>query len=1130
MRLTEFPSALANRPLRSQRPWWRARRLVFVAIGGVAALVVVAFAIIVGIVLSGPTEVGFVRDRIEAALAGQLGPSYTVSVGRAVVDVDPVLGLVIEVDDVAVADSESTVVARAPQTRLAVDPLSLLRFKVSVTSVEATGTQISLVRSDDGQVYLGNAQTVHAAARQRETPPPNVMPGAADGGFPDLFLAFQILDRGLGPPIDAAVAAGFLRFNLVGGEIAVWDATLLRERRFPDTDINVAVDAATGSLTASTATSGYSGRWTANLERTIDAATGNRYLSGVFSQLSLADLFPGLADEDTLFDADIPLYGRASLAFGADGALQDASVRLDVGAGVFRFGERRETVILDEATVRLKWDIANKVVIVEPSPFFFGETRGVVTGSIRPEGDGESRRYAFSFESDGAILSPRDSNEKPLVADRIGLSGVADMRSRLVTINNFTLATAKGSVSAAGSLGFEGPTPSLAMAASFSPMPASTLKQIWVPFLAPGARRWVMEHILGGDIAEARFEAAIPGGILWNPEQPPMPPEAIKLEAKLTDVSFTTIGDLPAVVKASGNLVLNGATFGIDLEKGEVVTKSGTVAVQAGAFAVDNVFKRGADGLIEIQLSGGAAALGAIANARPIQALEKLKVTPADLSGQADASVSIRLPLAPDITEGDLDWKVTVTGKGLGSKAPIEGRVFTKADVTIVVTPAEVQVNGKANIDGVAADVALTQPIGVDGVSAGPGQQVARLTLDAAARKRLGIGLDGILGGTVGALVSSLGDGQPGQRYDLDLKQARLTVPGVGWSKGIGVPAKVFFDLKPVKDGFFLDNLILQGEGFGLSGTAMLDANHSLVSADIAYFSLRPGDDISLKLKATKSGYAITARGASFDMRGVIAELKGDGGSGTDGADISVDGEVASLSGYNGQTLSNAKFSYVLAGGVTRKATLTGGIGGAPLSIAYDGRANGATLDASAGDAGSVFRFADIYTRVGGGSLAVSATRQGRAGALSGRFEVDNFEILDEPAVKSMIENARPPEGVNPARLRFDRMVARFRATDQAITIDDALIKGAAIGATFDGRIDLIRSTIGINGTYIPAYAFNNAFSRVPIIGTVLGGGNREGLIGVTFRVEGPIGNPRVLFNPLSAVTPGIFRKIFEFR
>jgi hypothetical protein len=69
-----------------------------------------------------------------------------------------------------------------------------------------------------------------------------------------------------------------------------------------------------------------------------------------------------------------------------------------------------------------------------------------------------------------------------------------------------------------------------------------------------------------------------------------------------------------------------------------------------------------------------------------------------------------------------------------------------------------------------------------------------------------------------------------------------------------------------------------------------------------------------------------------------------------------------------------------------------------------------------------------------------------------------------------------------------------------------------------------------MTGTYLPAYAFNNLFGQIPILGMVMGGGMREGLIGVTFKIDGPIAQPQVFFNPLSAIAPGIFRKIFEFQ
>jgi hypothetical protein len=60
-------------------------------------------------------------------------------------------------------------------------------------------------------------------------------------------------------------------------------------------------------------------------------------------------------------------------------------------------------------------------------------------------------------------------------------------------------------------------------------------------------------------------------------------------------------------------------------------------------------------------------------------------------------------------------------------------------------------------------------------------------------------------------------------------------------------------------------------------------------------------------------------------------------------------------------------------------------------------------------------------------------------------------------------------------------------------------------------------------------YGLNNMFGQVPILGIFLGGGSNEGLIGVTYEVVGSPGAPVLRINPISAILPGVTRKILEF-
>lgn len=1100
------------------------------------------------IVVVGPVEFDLVRDRVVATLSARLGPDYGVKVGRTAVDVDPVLGLVVQIDEIAVRDRDGAVVARVPAARLALDPLSLLRLRMNVRTVEISDADISVVRSHSGRVYLGTSDTIHRAEAapgvgqsEAASSPPDPVESTddIDGGFPDILTALRTLNSALDPAIEFAADRGFQRLSIDASTIQVWDARRLQQRTFGRTDIALTIDPASGAVKANFETSGYAGRWGILAERTLDADTHDRMLSLVFSQLSLADINPGLGRPESLLQSDVPLFGRATVRLNDKGDIANASVRLDLGAGTVISGLGRDVVQLDEATVRLRWDVPRRTIVIEPSSFIFGDTRGIVGGEIKPLTDKADGRYAFQLESRNAILFARDANAPPIVADRIALVGTADIPAKRIDFTDAAINTEGGSIVAAGSLGFDGPTPSLAMAASFTPMALSTLKQMWPPVLAGAARRWVYQHVRGGTLEAGRFEASVPAGVLWTGERVVLPEDYMRLDMRLDDVSFTTFGDVPAITGASGNAVLAGSTFGVDLETGRVATPSGkTVDVTAGAFAISNTAQRFPDGQIEVQIEGDVGAMAEIADSEPIRALQRRDIDPASLSGKGQATLSIKLPLRPGLTPNEVDWRVGLTTSGFASATPIEGRTIKDGALTMTATPAEVSIHGKASINGVTAAIDLAQPLGdTDGDGdAEEGRRKITLSLDEKARKKLGIGLDNVLGGTIGATVSDLGDGSKGQHYELDLKQARLVLQGVGWSKGIGVPAKLSFNLKPGKNGFIVDNMVATGEGFGFRGSAVLDSKFGLVSADLDNLALRKGDQISVDLNRKGNGYSIVARGSSFDVRGLIAQYKAAAAGPSEGAaDLSVDAKVKTLIGFNQATLSDASVVVRSRGGTVSKATLEGVLDSGGISLSYADGGDLAELRINSGDAGSVFRFIDIYNRIAGGRLTMTGRRAGPKAPFSGIFDVLNFRIVGEPSMARLVSatTGSGPQatrtGVDPGNVPFDRMRLDYTKRGSVVIIDDAILRGASVGATFNGTLDLAKQTVSLAGTYLPAYAFNNLFGKLPIIGLALGGGSNGGLIGVTFKADGPLSGPSLMINPLSAITPGIFRKIFEF-
>ena len=92
------------------------------------------------------------------------------------------------------------------------------------------------------------------------------------------------------------------------------------------------------------------------------------------------------------------------------------------------------------------------------------------------------------------------------------------------------------------------------------------------------------------------------------------------------------------------------------------------------------------------------------------------------------------------------------------------------------------------------------------------------------------------------------------------------------------------------------------------------------------------------------------------------------------------------------------------------------------------------------------------------------------------------------------------------------------------------MVWGSQVGFTLGGFVDYARDRTEILGTFVPAFGLNNAFSQVPIVGLLLGGGNRnEGLFAIDFKVSGQASAPTLTVNPLTAVAPGILRKLFTW-
>jgi len=206
---------------------------------------------------------------------------------------------------------------------------------------------------------------------------------------------------------------------------------------------------------------------------------------------------------------------------------------------------------------------------------------------------------------------------------------------------------------------------------------------------------------------------------------------------------------------------------------------------------------------------------------------------------------------------------------------------------------------------------------------------------------------------------------------------------------------------------------------------------------------------------------------------------------------------------------------------------------------------NGArTVTLNTDDAGSFIKGIVGFASIQGGSLdahvslpnAVPSANSSKAAPkpnlYAGVVSLSNIVVTDQPFMARLFA-AGSLDG--PARLLkgegipITKFSAPILMRGKQVTIRDGRFSGSAIGATFEGTFDRAADRIDITGTLVPVYSINSMLGSVPVLGDLFASRQGEGIFGLTYAMRGDLSEPSVMVNPLSVLTPGIFRRIFEF-
>ncbi|WP_177243244.1 DUF3971 domain-containing protein [Bradyrhizobium sp. Gha] len=1123
-------------------------RRIGVVVGALIVIFVGCFGALWWRLGAGPINLDMATPWLAAAIEDNIGHGNTVEVGGTQIERAGRIRVAVRIRDIIVRDHDHAIVASAPKAEVRLSGIGLLTGHLRAESLNLVDAELAIRIAPDGTVTVSAGDTAKPLAtgvaskkeaglpptfpRNGVPPPPfGMAPATPDAPQPAAQSGIlQGLDW-----LDSLSMTGLDGQNL--NEIGLKNGNLIvddQQRGSKWTFENITLSLRRPSHGGVTLSLGEEGAKPWSLRATVGPAeNGVRSIDIRADKLSTSNILLALRLKDLTYTADLPLTGEMKGELGRDGVPTFFRGKVMIGAGnVIDTDTPDYPMAIDSAEINVEWD-AGRRVLVAPFKILSGANRLTLLAHLEPP-NGTSNDWQLGF-SGGSILLGGIDNEPPLVFNRIAIGFRFDTDHKRLLLTQADISNGEIGVAGTGAIDYSG-EPRLTLGFAGTPMSASALKRMWPTLVVPELRQWVIERIERGTLQ--RIEVGVNSPTRNLPRKgPPIPDDGLSVNIAASGVAVRPVDGMPVVHDADLKAHVTGRTATVNIAQGIADTPAGRkVTISDFVFEVPDMAPKPSPSRTRFRVDGPVPAAAEMLSNDRLSDLSSTVVDPNTSKGTFTANIQLGLPVKGELTKADTTYAVTADLNGFSAEKLVMNQKLEANNLKIVANNQGYQVKGDVKING--------QPASLDYRKATDGDADVKLqaTLDDASRARLGFDLSPAVSGSIPIKVSGKIAGGPDATTKLgieaDLTSVKLDNILPGWVKLPGKSSKATFKVVPTAQSTRLEDIAIEGGGASIKGSLEIDPNGDLMNANFPTYSPSDGDKTSLKVERGQDGVIRgTMRGDVFDGRGFLKSAisgnsKDDSKSKLKNVDFDIDVKLGTVMGFNGETMRSIDAKMSKRSGAIKAFSLNGRIG-QNTPVAADlrgGRAQGSreVIYLQTNDAGSLLKFTDIYTKAVGGQMVVAMEppTSEPTTAREGLISVRDFTVKGEAQLERVAAGA--PNGTGNG-ISFSALRAEFIRQNGALTVRDGVVKGPMIGATIEGSIDYPGNQVCMSGTFVPMYGLNNMFGQIPVLGLFLGAGDKEGLIGVTYEVIGTPAAPVMRVNPISAIFPGVTRKIMEF-
>ncbi len=1071
----------------------------------------------------GPVSLSLLKPSFELAISSQLPERYSTKIETVNLIREGEGEYVLRITNVRVMDPQQNETASAADAVLSFDAGAIFAGEIGPKSITVEGARFHIIRNADSRIEIPGAHRRERKSR-----------------FDKLDMIFD----------GRILKSAFVHAQIVHAAITFTDVA--SGRSWVSKDATVSINRTNFGLNASVTGKIDMGGALASIQAEALYTEESGILSvGIdganFPVGDILTTFYG--DQAAIIDA--PVTGSAEITFTTKGDVLASRFSAAINEGTLLIGGGRQNIN------SIKWDVtfdpSTKQFEVEEFNFDAGGSSGKLRGSVAILFDDDVRDpqgVTFDLVGSDIVVNLPGALPEPLPITKAAVVGAYRVSDQKIVLNeidlslldigvlgNFAMSVVRDAAGAAQSPEIK------ANITIEGALDQPRLLRIWPVMVALGARDWVEGRIEAATIENIHAVVDLPAGAVG--EDGLMPDETMNVSFDVRDAKAYFIKRMTPLTRASGHGVLRGNSFLMTVDRARV----GDISINSGEADFPAFIPKWQPTYIRLSAAGKSEDILELLDQEPLKLLSKIELHPRQFKGDASVDFEIMRPNKRDVAADEYRYN----GKAVFEAMEIAGLfgdlIFVGGKGEVDLKPRSMTVTAQAELADAPIMFSWRQNFFDQD---GPSKFSASGTIDPSTGDLFGISSRQYLRGPVKFQADATGELGALKSVDVyaDFSDAAITLDALGWRKPMGANAKGVIKINLSAEEIDISNISLEGDGVSLTGNLLFGSDGSVQRIHLPRVYFDGAADLSVSARRNPAGeLTINAIGKHLNVGALMETLvDGSAGGGRDaerekdpmgwGHGLSMTARIDRMSLREGVEYNVAALDLRRDAERLQALNFTAfDQTGTPLTMnmSLTGEDEGPlrTITAQSGSIGTLLRGVFGLTSVDGGEgvMQISLSEPGETG-LSGHIEARNLRLVEAPLL-ARIFAAGSLVGLvdllNGEGIDLSNAYGEFDYTDGVLTLDEMRATGPSVGITASGAVAIGEGgDVDLKGAVAPLYQLNSLLGKTPIIGDILVGKKGEGIFALSYSVTGERSSPAVFVNPLSALTPGIFRRLFD--